>query len=351
MSCQQMRNQGNGDSSNTPLTDSLVSAIADGAGVSVDRVTVEYACDERRAMSLSISFSITLSVSDLESPAVTADAESAGQQLVTLLDLAVSSGSFATSVSVEAANRGEIVAVKATILESACLICDIEQVIINDNQGSESIYVGTVVLVLLVAVPLFFGELAIWVGFNTLRSSQPWSDSKQSSCEILEPCQTSHGHLETPMDTSKVSKEEWVTQYGSDAGFDLYDAGGDIASGRSSRMLSTPFCLFVRLFGVNTVWLLQTTCRSLLPSDSCKHLQCDMGNTNHRNAPTELCHDSMVLDLLVKTYEKTKNEAVEESSHRDVDFGSNSKLPVGVGSGVNSEDHATVFSTLTPLAR
>ena len=74
-----------------------------------------------------------------------------------------------------------------------------------------------------------------------------------------------------------------------------------------------------------------------------------MGNINHRNAPTELCHDSMVLDLLVKTYEKTKNEAVEESS--PVDPGSNSKLPVGVGSGVNSEDHATVFSTLTPLAR
>ena len=226
-------------------------------------------------MSLSIRFSITLSAANLEPTDLTAGTESPGQQLVSLLDSAVSSGTFATSVSDEAAKRGETVAVKATVLESICLICDTGQVIINNIQVSESVYMGIVVLLLLVAVLLFFGELAILIGFNTLRFCQtgepPSSDSKQPSCRTLTRCQFSWGHYKAPTDTSKISKEEWVTQYGSDAGFDLYDAGGGIASGRSPR---TPYnllsvCLFVCLFGTNTclfVWL----CRRFKKRHGCQ---------------------------------------------------------------------------------
>ena len=269
MTCQQMLNQGNGNGEHSPLTDSLVSAIADGIGVRFDQVTVWYVCEERRAMSLSIRFSITLLAADLESTDVTAGAEPLAQQLVSLLDSAVSSGTFATSVSDEAAKRGEIVAVKATILESICLICDTEQVTINNIQVSESVYMGIVVLLLLVAVLLFFGELAILLGFNTLRvcqtGEQPSSDRKQPSCQTLTHCQISLAHYKTPTDTGeKVSKEEWVTHYGSDVEFDLYDAGGGIASGKlpctPSNLLCLSVCclsvsLFVCLFGTNAVWL------------------------------------------------------------------------------------------------
>ena len=244
MTCQQMLNQGDEDQ---PLTDSLVKAIADGTGVTIDQVSIAYNCEDRRAMSLSISFSITLSAADLESTAVIASAESPAQQLVSLLDSAVSSGNFATSVSDEAAKRGEVVAVKATILESICLTCDIERVIINNIQVLESVYVGIVVLLLSVAVLLFFGELAILFGFNTLRVCQTRelssSDSKPHSCQTLTPCQTSQGTLKTSTDIGKVSKDEWVTQYGSDAGFDVYDAGGGISSGRLSRLSIDSVCL------------------------------------------------------------------------------------------------------------
>ena len=245
MTCQQMLNQGNGNGEHSPLTDSLVSAIAEGTGVSFDQVTVWYICEERRAMSLSIRFSITLLAADLESTDVTAGAEPLGQQLVSLLDSAVSSGTFATSVSDEAAKRGEIVAVKATLLESICLICDTEQVTINNIQVSKSVYMGISVLLLLVAV-----LLATLLGFNTLRvcqtGEQPSSDRKQPSCQTLTHCQIYLGHYKTPTDTGKkVSKEERVTQYGSDAEFDLYDAGGVIASGRSPCTPSNLLCLCV----------------------------------------------------------------------------------------------------------
>lgn len=252
LSCQQMLNQGDGSSA-TPLTDSLVSAIAASSHVRKDQVTIEYACDERRAMSLSISFSITLSASDLESTAVTAGGESQAEQLVSLLDTAVSSGSFATTVTEEASKRGEVVAVKATILESVCLTCDIEEVIVTNIQVSESVYVGTVVLLLLVAVLLFFGELAILIGLRSRIT--PDQTHEQSSRKTLDLCETRASNCDQESTgTGKVAKAEWVTHYGSDAGFDQYEADGDqqaIASG--TRLLP-----FVCLVGVETLWWLQT---------------------------------------------------------------------------------------------
>ena len=238
LSCQQMLNQGDGSSA-TPLTDSLVSAIAASSRVTEDQVTIEYACDERRAMSLSISFSITLSASDLESTAVTAAGESQAQQLVSLLDTAVSSGSFAATVTDEASKRGEVVAVKATILESVCLTCDIEEVIITTIQVSESVYVGTVVLLLLVAVPLFFGELAISIGLRNRITRE------HSSRETVDLCETRASNCEQEStDTGKVSKAEWVNHYGSDAGFDQYEADGDQQAMASGTCLLPLFVLF-----------------------------------------------------------------------------------------------------------
>ena len=236
-----MLNQDSGGG-RTPLTDSLVSAIANSSGVSDDQVSIKYACGERRAMSLSISFSITLSASDLESTAVTTGGESQAQQLVSSLDTAVSSGSFAAKVSDEASKRGKVVAVEATILESVCLTCDIEEVIITNIQVSESVYVGTVVLLLLVAVPLFFGELAIFIDFRTLT---PCRTREQSIGRTLEFSEIRASNCEQEStNTGKVSKEEWVTHYGSDAGFDRYESDGDIASGRPFYMRVTPLSVW-----------------------------------------------------------------------------------------------------------
>ena len=248
-----MLNQGDGDGA-TPLTDSLVSAIAGSSGVTEDQVTIEYSCEERRAMSLAIRFSITLSASDLEPTSVAAGEKSQAQQLVGLLNSAVSSGSFAAAVSNEAAQRGEVVAVQATILESVCLTCDIEEVIITNIQVSESFYVGTVVLLLLVAVPLFFGELAIFIGLRTLHPCRTYEQPslEQPSCRTLHLCETQQPLQFEQEPTGKVSKQEWVTYYGSDAGFDRYSADGDIASGRPSHMLAHQLFVSVSLLGIET---------------------------------------------------------------------------------------------------
>ena len=216
-----MLNQGDGDGT-TPVTDSLVAAISQSSGVTADQVSIRYDCATRRAMSLAISFSITLAASELESTAL----NSGAANVVSLLDSAVSSGEFAASVSNEAVQRGEIIAVKAKLYDNVCHICDIDEVIVTNIQVSDSVYLGTIVLLLLVAVPLFFGELAILIGFGT---GEPSSDNEQSTRKTRE---SNCAHTQPA--TNNLTTEESDTR-GSDAEFDRSDEDGNMVSGGLSR--------------------------------------------------------------------------------------------------------------------
>ena len=115
-------------------------------------------------MALAISFSITLSASDLTSSAVTVG----GAGVLKLLSFAVSSGDFAAIFQEEASMRGHVASVTVELLESTCLTCGIDEVTITSAQVSESAYVGSFILLLIVAIPLFFGELAIFVDFKVM---------------------------------------------------------------------------------------------------------------------------------------------------------------------------------------
>jgi len=115
-------------------------------------------------MTLAISFSITLSASDLTSSAVTVG----GGEVLKLLSSAVSSGDFAATFQEEASMRGHVTSATIGLLESTCLTCGIDEVTITSAQVSESAYVGSFILILIVAIPLFFGELAIFVDFKVM---------------------------------------------------------------------------------------------------------------------------------------------------------------------------------------
>jgi hypothetical protein len=153
-----------GSNDETPLTDAMIAAISTSCRVSDDQVRIAINCEARRAMTLSISFSITVSASDLTSSAATVG----GAELQNLLSFAVSSGDFAATFNEEASMRGQVASVTVGLLESTCLTCGFDKVTITSAQVSESAYVGSFILLLIVAIPLFFGELAIFVDFKVM---------------------------------------------------------------------------------------------------------------------------------------------------------------------------------------
>ena len=163
LACQQINDQG-GSNGETALTDAIIAAIATSCRVLDDQVGITHNCEARRAMTLAISFSITLSASDLTSSAVTVG----GGEVLKLLSSAVSSGDFAATFQEEASMRGHVTSATIGLLESTCLTCGIDEVTITSAQVSESAYVGSFILILIVAIPLFFGELAIFVDFKVM---------------------------------------------------------------------------------------------------------------------------------------------------------------------------------------
>ena len=235
-----MLNQG-GDTDSTPLTDSLVAAIASSAGVVSDAVSITVACDDtkRRAMSLTISFSITLQASDLSSPAVTTpDNPSDGgfippavvvvnaAELVGSLNDAVASGEFAASLSAEAEQRGQVVAVVATVLESNCLTCGVEEVSISTIEVSGKVYMGTLIMLLPVAILLFIGQIAILV------------DSRRTKVKAVSSY-SSGVAIELSPNANKLQSKSRPSQP-----IDNQDSKGRMAGTCCAEMLAPDFLLF-----------------------------------------------------------------------------------------------------------